>query len=116
MRRPLGSDPEAGHGEVRFGDRLKHDLRGGHHHPVSHGGDAERSGLTRPSGLGICTRRNGAGRYDPVVNAAASCWRKSLTPPATTSSTVTPSTPGAPRFARTSSQARHMMSLRATWV
>src|SRR6266508_3596379 len=41
-------------------------------------------------------------------------WRKASTPDSSTPSMVTPSEPGAPRFARTSPQALARMSLRAT--
>jgi hypothetical protein len=77
------------------------------------------SGLVCPGrpGLGICTRRNGAGRYVPASNRPARSSRKTRTPagpPAATASTVTPSTPGAPLFAATSHHARHITSLRVS--
>jgi hypothetical protein len=66
-------------------------------------------------GLGMCTRRNGWGRYVPALTAAARPLRKSPTPAASMASMVDPSTPGAPRLVRTSSHALHITSLRATW-
>ena len=65
-------------------------------------------------GLGICTRRNGFGRYRPVLSSAASPSRNSCTPDSSTASMLTPSTPGAPLLARTSRHACHITSLRAT--
>ena len=47
MGRPFRSEPETDRGEVGFEDRLEHDLRRRHHHPVSDSGDAERAGLPR---------------------------------------------------------------------
>jgi hypothetical protein len=64
--------------------------------------------------LGMWTRRNGRGRYQPDRNASASSPRNRSTPEASTSAIETPSTPGAPRFARTRSQPMTSTSLRAT--
>ena len=50
-------------------------------------------------GLGICTRRNGWGRYEPVRNSSARPSRKARTPSTpdpSMESIVIPSTPGAP--------------------
>ena len=92
----FGRNPKLHRREVGLEDRFEHELRGRHHHPVPHGGNAQRPGLARLAGLGMCTRRNGAGRYVSARNAAASLLRNSATPDASTSSTLTPSTPGAP--------------------
>src|SRR5688572_30794298 len=49
--------------EVGFEDRLKHDPRRRHHHPVGHRGNPERPGLPRPARLG---NQNAPQRPRPV--------------------------------------------------
>ena len=68
-------------------------------------------------GLGMCTRRNGWGRYEPACSSAASPSRNARTPstpPSLMASIETPSTPGAPPLVATPTHASHRMSLRAT--
>ena len=67
-------------------------------------------GRDRPSGLGISTRSTGCGRYAFAFRSAASSARNVSTPERSIESIETPSTPGAPAFARTSLQARHKTS------
>ena len=47
VRRPLRAEPEAGWQEVRFEDRLEHDLRRGLHDPVADRGNRQRPLLIR---------------------------------------------------------------------
>jgi hypothetical protein len=68
-------------------------------------------------GLGMCTRRNGWGRYVFVRSSSARPSRNARTPstpPSATAVMLTPSTPGAPWLAATSTHALHRTSLRAT--
>jgi hypothetical protein len=56
--RELGSKPIAHRQEVGFVDRLKHDLRRRHHHPVGHRGNPERPSLPRPARLANAPQRS----------------------------------------------------------
>ena len=69
MGRPLRAEPETDRQEVGLEDRLEHDLRCRHHHPVRARRECRAAG-SAPGlpGLGICTRRNGCGRYVPDRN------------------------------------------------
>ena len=51
MGRQPGPKPVAGREEVGFEDRLEHDLRRRHHHPIGHTRDTERPQLARPARL-----------------------------------------------------------------
>ena len=100
--------PEARGQEVGFEDRLEHDPRRRHHHPVGHTSDAERPRLARPARL---RDADSSQRPRTVVarSLATSSSRNSPTPDSSIASIVTPSTPGAPRFPRTSPQAVHAL-------
>jgi hypothetical protein len=50
--RTLRAEPVAGGQEVGLEDRLEHDPRRRHHHPVGHRGNPERPELARPARLG----------------------------------------------------------------
>jgi hypothetical protein len=56
LQRVIGRQPEpepvAGREKVGFEDRLEHDPRRRHHHPVAHRGNPQRPGLPRPARLG----------------------------------------------------------------
>ena len=107
MCRPFRSEPETHRLEVGFEDRLEHNLRRCHHHPVSHSRDAQRAGLTRLARLRDVNSPQRLGRYGPALSCPASSSRKARTdstPPAEMSAMVTPSTPGAPRLVATSTQ------------
>jgi hypothetical protein len=60
------------------------------------------SGRSPPPGFGIITRRTGAGRYVFVVSSFLSPASHSSRPDAAIAAKFTPSTPGAPAFARAS--------------
>ena len=72
------------------------------------------SGRVLPSGLGISTRRTGAGRQRPSANSAARSSRNGTTPASSTAAMVTPSTPAAPPLRATFTQALRNTSLRWT--
>ena len=67
-----------------------------------------------PPGLGIITLRTGAGRYAFSIRSFLMLDSHSSSPFASIFSNVTPSTPGAPLFARISSYACRRMSSR--WI
>ena len=56
------------------------------------------SGRCRPSPFGMYRRRTGGGRYVPARSTAASSFSMRSTPYCSTSASVSPSTPAAPRF------------------
>ena len=58
------------------------------------------SGRCRPSPFGMYRRRTGGGRYVPARSTAASSCSMRSTPYCSTSASVSPSTPAAPRFRR----------------
>ena len=60
----LRAEPVTTRQEVGLENRFQHQLRRLLRHPVAHRRDAQRP--LRPSGLGISTRRTGAGRYMPA--------------------------------------------------
>jgi hypothetical protein len=100
----LGPEPKALRGEIGLEDWLEDDLGRRHDDTVGHGWDAERPGLPRLARFWD---------VDPPQRLRAIRLSQKL-PPSLIDVMVTPSTPGAPWFFATSTQARHKTSLRAT--
>ena len=112
VRRPLRAEPETARQEVRFEDRLEHDLHRGLHDAATHRGDRQRPAPGRcpawgsaPSALAAGTTCLPATGW-PARHAAGS-------PPYTsTSAKVVLSMPGAPLLRRSATHARHKTSSR----
>jgi hypothetical protein len=70
------------------------------------------SGRSPPPGFGIITRRTGWGWYVLVRSSVSMPSSQLSSPAASIAAQLTPSTPGAPLLARTSSYAWRKMSAR----
>ena len=109
---PFRAEPETARSEVRFKDRLEHDLEGRLHNRSRTAGIDNGSLLAGP-GLGNPHPALGSGRYDPSRNSSVSSSRSRSTPYSCSIwSSVVLSMPGAPLFLRTATHPRHRTSLR----
>ena len=114
----FGRNPKLTGREVGLEDRLEHDLRCRHDHPVARPWGCRAAG-SAPGlpGLGMCTRRSGCGpiRTGPQLLRRARRGRLApLDPPGLDVGDADAVDPGGAWLAATSTHARHITSLRAT--